>query len=169
MGGYLVLASTLLFLSFVEPLPSSGFVSSSSSSLSVSSSSSSSSSSGPFRHVWHRLVVPVHEDVELRCPVPPATPTLPWIRETGHGSTVSRMMTECRRVESTGPPVRPFAYSLAPLTHSLAPPCLLRLHALLRFFVRSLGHSLTHSRALGKVNELIYKRSQNDLVLSPIG
>ena len=44
---------------------------------------------------------------------------------------------------STGPLARPFARSLAPLTHSLAPYCSLRSRAPLRSFVRSLAHSLT--------------------------
>ena len=60
---------------------------------------------------------------------------------------------------STGPLARPFARSLAPLTHSLASPCLLRSRAPLRSFVRSLAHS----RARGKVNDSM---SQNDLDLS---
>ena len=44
---------------------------------------------------------------------------------------------------SNGPLARPFALSLAPLTHSLARHCWLRLRAPLRSLVCSLAHSLT--------------------------
>ena len=47
---------------------------------------------------------------------------------------------------STGPFARPLARSLAPLTHSLAPHCLLRSRAPLR----SIARSITRSRAHGK-------------------
>ena len=57
--------------------------------------------------------------------------------------------------ESTGPLARPFAHSLAPLTHSLAPPCLLCLRAPQRSHVRSLARfaHFTNSLARGKVND----------------
>ena len=45
--------------------------------------------------------------------------------------------------ESTGPLARLFARSLAPLTRSLAPPCLLRSRATLCSFGCLLAHSLT--------------------------
>ena len=47
-----------------------------------------------------------------------------------------------RRTYCTGPVARPFASLLPPLTHSLATPCSLRLHAPLRSFARSLTDSL---------------------------
>ena len=52
---------------------------------------------------------------------------------------------------STGPLARPFARSLAPLTHSLAPDCSLCLRPPLRSLVCSLAH-FAHSLARGKVN-----------------
>ena len=63
---------------------------------------------------------------------------------------------------STGPLACPFARSLAPLTHSLAPPCLLRSRIPLRSFVCSLAHFI-HSQARGKVYNLM---SQYHLVLT---
>ena len=53
---------------------------------------------------------------------------------------------------STGPLARPFARSLAPLTHSLAPDCSLRSRPPLRSFARSLAH-FAHSLACGTVND----------------
>ena len=53
---------------------------------------------------------------------------------------------------SIGPLACPFAHSLAPLTRSLAPHCLLRSCALLRSFVRLLAH-FAHSLTCGKVND----------------
>ena len=47
---------------------------------------------------------------------------------------------------STGPLARPFARSLAPLTHSLAPDCS-------RPPLRSLTRSLAHSLACGTMND----------------
>ena len=55
------------------------------------------------------------------------------------------------REVSTGPLARPFACSLAPLTRSLTPDCLLRLRPPLRSLVRSLAH-FAHSLAHGTVN-----------------
>ena len=52
---------------------------------------------------------------------------------------------------STGPLARPFARSLAPLAHSLAPDCSLRSRPPLRSLIRSLAH-FAHSLARGKVN-----------------
>ena len=52
---------------------------------------------------------------------------------------------------STGPFARPFARSLAPLTHSLAPDCSLCSCPPLRSLLRSLAHS-AHSLARGKLN-----------------
>ena len=52
---------------------------------------------------------------------------------------------------STRPLTRPFARLLAPLTHPIAPPCLLCSHAPLR--ICSLARSLTYSRARGEVNK----------------
>ena len=49
------------------------------------------------------------------------------------------------RDDSTEPLARPFACSLALLTHMLAPQCLLCLCSLLRSFVCSLAHSLPSS------------------------
>ena len=63
---------------------------------------------------------------------------------------------------STRPLARPFARSLAALTHLLASDCSLRSCPLLRSLVRSLAH-FAHSLAHGKVNDWM---SQNDLVLS---
>ena len=54
---------------------------------------------------------------------------------------------------STGPLSRPFACSLAPLTHALALPCLLCSRALLRSLIRSLAH-FAHSLARGTVIDL---------------
>ena len=62
----------------------------------------------------------------------------------------------------TGPLACPFARSLAPLTHSLAPPCLLCLRAPLRSFVCSLAH-YAHYQARGKVGIFM---SQNQAVLN---
>ena len=59
--------------------------------------------------------------------------------------------TNKNRDVSTGPLARPFARSLAPLTRSLAPDCLLRLRPPLRSLVSSLAH-FAHSLARGKVN-----------------
>ena len=53
---------------------------------------------------------------------------------------------------STGPLDCPFTYSILPLTHLLAPHCLLCLRAPLRSFICSLAH-FAHSRAHGKVND----------------
>ena len=47
--------------------------------------------------------------------------------------------------QSTEPFVTPFARSLAPLTHSLAPRCSFRSRAPLRSLVSSLARSLAHS------------------------
>ena len=58
------------------------------------------------------------------------------------------------RVVNTGPLACPFARSLAPLTHSLAPPCLLCSRAPLCSFVCSLAH-FTHSQAVEKVRILM--------------
>ena len=63
---------------------------------------------------------------------------------------------------STGPLARPFARSLAPLTRSLAPDCLLRSRPLLRSLIRSLAH-FAYSLARGKVYDLM---SQFHLVLT---
>ena len=52
---------------------------------------------------------------------------------------------------NTGPLARPFARSLAPLTHSLAPDCSLRSRPPLHSLVRLLAH-FAHSLARGKVN-----------------
>ena len=62
--------------------------------------------------------------------------------------SITAKNTDC----STGPLARPFARSLAPLTCSLAPPCSLCLHALLRSLVCSLAH-FAHSLARGTVND----------------
>ena len=51
---------------------------------------------------------------------------------------------------STGSLARPFARSLAPLTHSLAPDCSLRSRPPLRSLIRSLAH-FAHSLARGTV------------------
>ena len=56
--------------------------------------------------------------------------------------------TDC----STGPLAAPFACSLAPLTRSLAPDCLLRSRPLLRSLIRSLAH-FNHFKAPDKVND----------------
>ena len=53
---------------------------------------------------------------------------------------------------STGPLARPFARSLTPLTHSLAPDCSLRSRPLLRSLVCSLAH-FAHSLARGTMND----------------
>ena len=63
---------------------------------------------------------------------------------------------------NTGPLSSPLARSLALLTHSLAPPCSLRLRAPLRSLVCSLAH-FAHSLARGKVYDLM---SQFHLVLT---
>ena len=60
--------------------------------------------------------------------------------------------TTKNHVVSTGPLTCPFARSLAPLTHLLAPPCLLCSRAPLRSFVCSLAH-FAHSLARGTVND----------------
>ena len=57
---------------------------------------------------------------------------------------------------STGPLARPFARSLAPLTHSLATDCSLRSRPPLRSLVRSLAH-FAHSLSRGKMNFLCLK------------
>ena len=59
--------------------------------------------------------------------------------------------TNKNRDVSTGPLARPFAHSLAPLTHSLATDCSLRSRPLRRSLVRSLAH-FAHSLARGTVN-----------------
>ena len=64
--------------------------------------------------------------------------------------------TNNNRDVSTGPLARPFARSLAPLTCSLTPDCLLRSRHPLRSLVRSLAH-FAHSLARGKVNFLCPK------------
>ena len=61
--------------------------------------------------------------------------------------SITAKNTDC----STGPLARPFARSLAPLTHSLAPDCSLRSRPPLRSLVRSLAH-FAHSLAHGTVN-----------------
>ena len=60
-----------------------------------------------------------------------------------NASTLLLFGTAMNRDLSTGPLTRPFACSLAPLTHSLASHRLLRSCAPLRSFVCSLAHSLT--------------------------
>ena len=63
---------------------------------------------------------------------------------------------------SAGPLAQPFANSLAPLTHLLAPSYSLQPRTRLRLFVCSFAHSRAH----GKVND---QMSQNDLILSHSG
>ena len=60
--------------------------------------------------------------------------------------SITAKNTDC----STGPLARPFARWLAPLTHSLAPDCLLRSHPPLCSLVRSLAH-FAHFLARGTV------------------
>ena len=60
--------------------------------------------------------------------------------------------TNKNRDVSTGPLARPFARSLAPLTHSLAPDCSLHSRPPLRSLVRSLAH-FAHSLARGTVSD----------------
>ena len=60
--------------------------------------------------------------------------------------------TTKNRDVSTGPLARPFDLSFAPLTHLLAPPCLLCLCAPLRSLVHSLAH-FAYSFACGEVYE----------------
>ena len=55
--------------------------------------------------------------------------------------------TAMNRDMSTGPLTRLFAHSLALLTHSIAPHCLLHSHAPLRSFVCSVAHLLTPEQA----------------------
>ena len=71
-------------------------------------------------------------------------------------------ITAKNRDVSTGPLARPFARSLAPLTHSLASDCSLRSRPPLRSLVRSL-------RSLPRSWESEFLMSQNDLVLSHSG
>ena len=59
--------------------------------------------------------------------------------------------TNKNRDASTGPLARPCARSLAPLTRSRAPDCLLRSRPPLRSLIPSLAH-FAHSLACGKVN-----------------
>ena len=62
----------------------------------------------------------------------------------------------------TGPLACLFGRSLAPLTHSLAPPCSLCSCAPLRSFICSLAH-FAHSQARGKMSDLM---SQYHIVLN---
>ena len=80
--------------------------------------------------------------------------------------TVAQWFNKAKnRDVSTGPLARPFARLLAPLTRSLAPPCLVCSRAPLHSFICLLAH-FTHSQALGKVGILI---SLNQAVLNRSG
>ena len=72
--------------------------------------------------------------------------SLRLFRHTSGTKNALRFKTAKNWDVSFEPPVRPFACSLAPFTHSLA---LLSRSAAL---IHSLALSLTHSRARGKVN-----------------
>ena len=84
--------------------------------------------------IWSLITPDRSNPVLQHCPLPLAQ----WGR------------TAKNRDVSTGPLTRPFVSLLALLTHLLPLHCLLRSHTPLRSF---LAHSLSHSGALGKVDD----------------
>ena len=100
-----------------------------------------------------------------------------WIATAGSGMEAGEIApadsalwfsTTKNHNKSIGPLARPFARFLSPLTHLLTSHCCLRLCTPLRSFINSLSHSLTHSRACGKVNDWISQR-QDILNHSTVG
>ena len=95
-----------------------------------------------------------HQNSRFSPPRPPPnitapSPRLPISPPLGSTSTTTPLWSETNknRDVSTGPLAHPFAFSLAPLTRSLAPDCSLRLRPPLRLLVHSLAH-FAHSLAL---------------------
>ena len=80
-------------------------------------------------------------------------PSIYALHLCGNRSTTIKNMQQSRRTGFA----HPFACSLAPLNHSLAPHYSFRSQAPLRSFVRSLAHSLLSCR---KVNDQMYQNEQ---------
>ena len=95
----------------------------------------------------HNVEIPKSMKINSRVPI------MAWSLWSG---------TNKNRDVSTGPLARPFARSLAPLTHSLAPDYSLRSRPPLRSLIRSLRSLCSLPRSW----ESEFLMSQNDLVLS---
>ena len=107
--------------------------------------------------LWSSVKLEKHLKITLRLPLLAQEASCPR-----RGIKWSRLTQMCHIAQwaritknpevSTGSLARPFACSLALLTHLLAPPCLLCLHAPLCSLVRLLAH-FAHSLACGTVKE----------------
>ena len=77
-----------------------------------------------------------------------------WFLSANRAHAIWFRATKTRDVR-TGSLARPFDHLLAPLTHSIAPPCSLHSRTPLCSFIYLFAHSLTHSRAHGKVMDKV--------------